>query len=287
VPKTEPFNKISESIKTLAKNVSQQRNALANKFQENQQANEDNLKEIAERQKNFEKALEKFDEISSKVGADSEILTVAEARKVMNKAEDGLPFIKARSNYKQAVTNEKQDKDMLAFVDSSILPVIDELLDANKDRAGIPIKEIEKGVKKILNALYKKGLINIEDELVYLHKDLENGKTAFMQDLQTSLNIQDKSQTIKSINLQSSKDKFLHFVSKMCTSLGNPQLVKHCRKHMSKEAQLQFKSSELDLKSLVLKTLGNLNKPKQSKSIEKLQKQTEHRLSSRSNGPSR
>ena len=181
MPKTEPFNKISESIKTLAKNVSQQRNALANKFQENQQANEDNLKEIAERQKNFEKALEKFDEISSKVGADSEILTVAEARKVMNKAEDGLPFIKARSNYKQAVTNEKQDKDMLAFVDSSILPVIDELLDANKDRAGIPIKEIEKGVKKILNALYKKGLINIEDELVYLHKDLENGKTAFMK----------------------------------------------------------------------------------------------------------
>lgn len=107
MPKTEPFNKISESIKTLAKNVSQQRNALANKFQEDQQANEDNLKEIAERQKNFEKALEKFDEISSKVVADSEILTVAEARKVMNKAEDGLPFIKARSNYKQAVKHEK------------------------------------------------------------------------------------------------------------------------------------------------------------------------------------
>jgi len=122
-----------------------------------------------------------------------------------------------------------------------------------------------------------------------LYKEDEKGQTAFIKDLKTSLNLKDGVQTIASPNLISSRDKFLHFVSKMCTSVGQPQLVKYCRAHMSKESQAEFRESEVNFKSLVLKTLTSLNesKPEQSKSVNKLKEHVNKRFTNRSNGHSR
>lgn len=176
---------------------------------------------------------------------------------------------------------------MLSLVDSDIMPVIDELIDKHKDGSDISIKEIEKGVSKILFSLSKKGLIPTGEKLNYLHLENEHGQTAFMQDLQTSLNLKDGEQTLKAPNIKSAKDKLLNFVSKMCTSIGQPQLVKHCRKHMSKEAQAQFKSSEGKLASLVSSALTNIKKPKKPKHVNKLKEQVSNRATNRSNGSSR
>ncbi len=289
MPNINKFNSIVSQMKKAAKEIDVQREALAGEFQKLQQTNEENLKKRNESQKKFTKASEKFDELENKISADSKIVTVAEARKAMNQAETGLPFIKARANYMQAMENEQQDQNMLKLVDTFILPVIDDLLDADKNGAGIPVKEIEKGVEKILNALHSNGLITTVDKLNYLYKEDEKGQTAFIKDLKTSLDLKDGVQTIASPNLKSSRDKFLHFVSKMCTSLGQPQLVKHCRRHMSNESQAQLKASEVSFKSLVLKTLTSLNnsKPEQSKSVKKLKEQVNKRFTNRSNRLSR
>ena len=289
MPNINKFNSIVSQMKKAAKEIDVQREALAGEFQKLQQTNEENLKKRNESQKKFTKASEKFDELENKISADSKIVTVAEARKAMNQAETGLPFIKARANYMQAMENEQQDQNMLKLVDAFILPVIDDLLDADKNGAGIPVKEIEKGVEKILNALHSNGLITTVDKLNYLYKEDEKGQTAFIKDLKTSLDLKDGVQTIASPNLKSSRDKFLHFVSKMCTSLGQPQLVKHCRRHMSNESQAQLKASEVSFKSLVLKTLTSLNnsKPEQSKSVKKLKEQVNKRFTNRSNRLSR
>jgi hypothetical protein len=289
MPNINKFNNIVSQMKKAAKEIDVQRETLAGEFQKLQQTNEENLKKINESQKKFTKASEKFDELENKISADSKIVTVAEARKAMNQAETGLPFMKARANYMQAVENEQQDQNMLKLVDTFILPVIDDLLDAHKNGAGIPVKEIEKGVEKILNALHSNGFITTVDKLNYLYKEDEKGQTAFIKDLKTSLNLKDEVQTIASPNLKSSRDKFLHFVSKMCTSLGQPQLVKHCRKHMSKEFQAQLKESEVSFKSLVLKTLTNLNnsKPEQSKLVKKLKEHVNKRFTNRSSELSR
>jgi len=286
MPNINKFNSIVSQMKKAAKEIDVQRETLAGEFQKLQQTNEENLKKINESQKKFTKASEKFDELENKISADSKIVTVAEARKAMNQAETGLPFMKARANYMQAVENEQQDQNMLKLVDTFILPVIDDLLDAHKNGAGIPVKEIEKGVEKILNALHSNGFITTVDKLNYLYKEDEKGQTAFIKDLKTSLDLKDGVQTIASPNLKSSRDKFLHFVSKMCTSLGQPQLVKHCRRHMSNESQAQLKASEVSFKSLVLKTLTSLNnsKPEKSKSVKKLKEQVNKRFTNRSNG---
>jgi len=225
MPNINKFNNIVSQMKKVAKEIDVQREALAGEFQKLQQTNEENLKKRNESQKKFTKASEKFDELENKISADSKIVTVAEARKAMNQTETSLPFIKDRANYMQAMENEQQDQNMLKLVDTFILLVIDDLLDADKNGAGIPVKEIEKGVEKILNALHSNGLITTVDKLNYLYKEDEKGQTAFIKDLKTSLDLKDGVQTIASPNLKSSRDKFLHFVSKMCTSLGQPQLV--------------------------------------------------------------
>ncbi|MBA2628432.1 MAG: hypothetical protein H0U78_00125 [Rickettsiaceae bacterium] len=212
-------------MKTAAKEIYAQRETLAGEFQQLQQTNEENLKRINESQKKFTKASEKFDELENKISDDNKIVTVVEARKAINQAETALPFIKARANYMQSVENEQQDqKNMLKLVDTFILPVIDDLLNAYKNDAGIPVKEIEKGVEKILNSLHSNGIITTVDKLNYLYKEDEKGQTAFIKDLKKSLNLKDEVQTIASPNLKSSRDKFLHFVSKMCTSLGQHNL---------------------------------------------------------------
>ena len=201
MPNINKFNNIVSQMKKAAKEIDVQRETLAGEFQKLQQTNEENLKKINESQKKFTKASEKFDELENKISADSKIVTVAEARKAMNQAETGLPFMKARANYMQAVENEQQDQNMLKLVDTFILPVIDDLLDAHKNGAGIPVKEIEKGVEKILNALHSNGFITTVDKLNYLYKEDEKGQTAFIKDLKTSLNLKDEVQTIASPNL--------------------------------------------------------------------------------------
>ena len=181
MPNINKFNSIVSQMKKAAKEVDVQRETLAEEFQELQQTNEENLKKINESQKKFTKASEKFDELENKISADSKIITVAEARKAMNQAETGLPFMKAQANYMQAVENERQDQNLLKLVDTFILPVIDDLLDSHKNGAGIPVKEIEKGIEKILNALHSNGLITTVDKLNYLYKEDEKGQTAFIK----------------------------------------------------------------------------------------------------------
>lgn len=262
---------LSEEARKIGKEIDAQREPLSKEFQAQQQLNSDDLELMKKRQKKFDKAAGRFDKLLNEVDKDSEVLSVAEARRQMHQAQDGAPYIKARANYKQAVENERAEKNMARFVDSCIMPVIDGLLDTHKDGSGISMKEVSVGVEKILQEMCKNGIISVSDKLNYQHKEDENGKTAFVKDIEASLNLRDESQKLKSPDLKSLKDKLLHFVSKICTSIGQPQLVKHCRRHMSQEAQSQLKTSEKAFSTLLANVIKNLDQG-QSTPIKRLDK---------------
>ncbi|MBN8511627.1 MAG: hypothetical protein J0L79_01160 [Rickettsiales bacterium] len=274
---------LSEAAKKIGKEIDAQREPLSKQFQAQQQLNNDGLDLMKEHQKKFDKVAQKFDKLLNEVDKDSEVLSVAEARRQMHQAQDGDPYIKARANYKQAVENERAGKNMARFVDSCIMPVIDDLLDAHKDGSGVSVKEINVGIGKILDAMCKNGIISVSDKLNYQYKEDENGKTAFAKDVEASLNLQDESQKLKSPDLKPLKDKLLHFVSKICASIGQPQLIKHCRKHMSQEAQSQFKMSEKAFSTLLAKVIKNLDQG-QSTPIKRLDKAVNQKFTDRTKG---